>query len=541
MIKLSFHKIVFLTLVISGLMGAQIIYSPLKSNVYDFLDRVSQKINIHYYDIVKPIPRKEIANLLKEIERSSKFLSDVEKEELKWYENDYSYEMDGIIKRWRLFEYADTLFRVVLTPEIQLQQNSFAGKKNLKTRWLGGFYGSIGENIGYSFSLTDNSEGGDSIDADKIFSPFTGFNHKTSKDGTISFEDINAMLTYNWSWGSFSLGKDYINWGSGRNGHLILSSKAPSFPFIKFDMSPVKWLRFHYIHAWLASDVPDSSAFYVTTVTDKKGNPVYREEQRSKYLAANFLSIIPDERFIFSLGNSIIYSDGSVKIPFLIPFIWYYKGIDHNFYGSTKNDGYGNNGQMFFNFSMRYPENSHFYSTLFIDEFSLTGILKGDHSRDQLGYTIGGTNYSSVIDNLLLEFEYTKIMPGTYLNYVQTQTYQNASYDLGHWIGQNADQLYLGASYQFFRALNAKIYYEQVRKGGAQRGTDFKYTKDIPFLYLPLQKWHYLGATINYQPLYDLNVHTYFRFVNYSSDSGITEVYKKNSVDVGVGLSYGVY
>ncbi len=535
------HKIFILMIILTVSIEAQVIYSPLKSNVYDFLDRVSQKVTINYYDIVKPIPRTEIARLLVEIDQSAKFLSEVEKEELQWYKDEYSFELDKTFKRWRLFEYADTLFRVILTPEIQLQQNFYAGKKNLKTRWLGGFYGSIGENIGYSFSLTDNSEGGDSIDADKIFSSFTGFNHKTSKDRTISFEDINAMLTYNWSWGSFSLGKDYINWGSGKNGQLILSSKAPSFPFIKFDISPVKWLRFHYIHAWLASDVPDSSTFYTTTVTDKKGDLDYRGNQRSKYLAANFLSIIPDERFIFSLGNSIIYSDGSVRLPFLIPFIWYYKGIDHNFYGSTKNDGYGNNGQMFFNFSMRYPGKFHFYSTLFIDEFSLTGFLKGDHSRDQLGYTIGVTNYSSIIDNLLLEVEYTKIMPGTYLNYVQTQTYQNASYDLGHWIGQNADQLYLGASYQLLRGLNAKIYYEQVRKGGSQKGTDRYSSNDMPFLYLPMQKWNYFGATINYQPLYDLNVRTYFRFVNYSSDDGISVLYKKNSVDAGIGLSYGVY
>ena len=122
------------------------------------------------------------------------------------------------------------------------------------------------------------------------------------------------------------MGKDYINWGSGREGQLILSSKAPSFPFIKFDIKPVSWLRFQYIHGWLASNLIDSSSIYAST--DIPGGKVYyRENQRSKYIAANFLSIIPWKNIIFSLGNSIIYSDGGVRIPFLIPFIWYYKGI----------------------------------------------------------------------------------------------------------------------------------------------------------------------------------------------------------------------
>ena len=42
--------------------------------------------------MIKPMSRNEIAGYLKEIEKKSNLLSDVEKKELKWYENDYSYE-----------------------------------------------------------------------------------------------------------------------------------------------------------------------------------------------------------------------------------------------------------------------------------------------------------------------------------------------------------------------------------------------------------------------------------------------------------------
>lgn len=518
---------------------AQIIYTPLNSNVYDFLDRMSAKEIINYYDIVNPIPRSNIADYLLDIQNKSNELSSLELDELKWYEKEYSYELTGTDKRWRLFSYADTLFRVYLTPIVSYSYYSYGGKSNWKRSWLGGFDGTIGKHIGFTFKITDNAEWGDSVDIHKEFTPATGFNFKTVGN-QIQYEDINAMLNYSWSWGVFSLGKDYLNWGSGREGQLIFSSKAPSFPFIKLDIHPVKWLYFHYIHGWLASNVPDSLSFYPTTVVSKQGQSVYRENQRSKYIAANLLSIIPIKDLIFSLGNSIIYSDGSVRIPFLIPFIWYYKGIDHNFYASTTNDSYGNNGQVFFNISAWYPKDFHFYSTLFVDEFSLTRFLKGDHSRDQLGYTFGVTNYGSLIDNLLFEIEYTKVMPGVYMNYIQTQTYANNSYILGDWIGQNADELYLGVSYYFHRGLKAKAYFEKLDKGGDQLGTDALDLRDLNFLYLPLDKYNILGFNVNYEPLYDLNISAYFSYTKYSHIDLSNYEFSSNSSSFGISINYGM-
>lgn len=536
--KSSIFLVVFFLLLVNAA-TAQVIYEPIHSNVYDFLERMSVKGIINYYDIIKPLPRTELAGYLKEIEKKSDLLTTVEKQELNWYEIDYSYEIKGEPDRWRVFEYADTLFHVYLTPIVELKYNSIGGKSSWKRSWLGRFDGSIGDNIGFSFSITDNSEGGDSVDADKSFSPLTGFNHKTSKDGSISYEDINATLNYNWSWGTFTFGKDFVNWGSGRSGQLILSSKAPSFPFIKFDIHPVSWLRFQYLHGWLASNVADSSSFYITSGVDSDGNPRYRGSQRSKYIAANLLSIMPGKNIIFSLGNSIIYSDGSVRAPFLIPFIWYYKGIDHNFYGSTQDDGYGNNGQMFFDLSVKTLKNYHFYGTLFIDEFSLTNFLKGNHSRDQLGYTIGITNYSSIIDNLMLGVEYTKIMPGTYLNYIQTQTYAHDNYPLGHWIGQNADELYLNMSYQIMRGMNIKLDFDRVRKGGDQLGTGF--SGPMSFLYKPLSKYTGFGAALNYQPIYDLNVRAKLKRTKYEYNDGTNPATETSNWTFGIDLSYGIY
>jgi Capsule assembly protein Wzi len=521
-------------------LSAQVIYTPVTSEVYSFLDRLaSENVIDNYYDAAKPLSREEIASYLKEAEKSSYMLSTVEKQELSWYETDYSYELTGKFGRWRLFQYADTLFRVSLSPMIDLQANSLGGKKGYREGWLGRFDGSIGKHVGFSFSITDNTEYGDTLDSPEELTPATGFNYKKEGKNSISYEDINATLNYSWSWGTFTLGKDYVNWGSGREGQLILSSKAPSFPFIKFDIYPVSWLRFQYIHGWLASNIIDSSSIY--TSTDVPGGKVYyRANQRSKYIAANMLSLIPWKNFMFSIGNSIVYSDGDVRIPFLIPFIWYYKGIDHDLYGSTINDEYGDNGQLFFDLSVRSLEHFHFYGTWFVDELNFTDFLKGKYSHNQTGYTIGATNYGSIIDNLMLELEYTKIMPGTYLNHIQTQTYENDDYILGDWIGQNADYLYAGINYELTRGMNAGLYYKILRKGGDQLGTDFEY-KGMSFLYKPLSDYDIEGINFSYEMLYDMNIKADLNYTKYSYDSGVSPITNKNSVDFSFEVSYGIY
>ena len=111
---------------------SQVIYTPITSNIYNYLEKMADKgIIENYYSIVKPFSRNEIANYLKEIEKKSKLLNEIEKKELMWFENDYSYELNGKFNRWYLFEYADTLFRVSVTPIVDLQFNSTWWRKKL--------------------------------------------------------------------------------------------------------------------------------------------------------------------------------------------------------------------------------------------------------------------------------------------------------------------------------------------------------------------------------------------------------------------------
>ncbi len=75
---------------------------------------------------------------------------------------------------------------------------------------------------------------------------------------------MNVDLGFKWDWGSFTIGKNHLNWGYAENGKIVLSEKAPSFPYVRLDIKPTDWLTFNYIHAWLNSDVVDTNSLYST-------------------------------------------------------------------------------------------------------------------------------------------------------------------------------------------------------------------------------------------------------------------------------------
>ncbi len=136
----------------------------------------------------------------------------------------------------------------------------------------------------------------------------------------------------------FQLEKILLIWGYGEGGLLTLSSKAPSFPYLRLDLYPTDWISFNYFHAWLESDVVDSTGIY----------PSYRDgysriQYRSKYLASHTLTLRPFTGLSFSLGESVVYSD-KLESLYLFP-LSFFRAADH-YYSNQSNDA-GANSQFF--------------------------------------------------------------------------------------------------------------------------------------------------------------------------------------------------
>ncbi|MFN3695740.1 MAG: capsule assembly Wzi family protein, partial [Ignavibacterium sp.] len=247
-----------------------------------------------------------------------------------------------------------------------------------------------------------------------------------------------------------------MEWGYGESGLLVLSQKAPSFPFIRLDVNPVEWLNFNYFHGFLASDVIDSNATYFHETGGER--IVYRE----KYIASHTLSVKPTKGLTLSLGESIVYAD-KFEFSYLFPLI-FFRVNDHHL--SRQINEAGSNSQFFFSVSSgNHLKNTHLYGSLFIDELTITNIFDKEKQRNQFGYSLGTSLTDLVFDNLTLTLEYTRIFPFVYEHYIQTTTYQNASYNLGHWMGSNGDLIYASINYRFLRGLQATLWTQYIRKG----------------------------------------------------------------------------
>ena len=486
-----------LTIVIN--VQAQVVYEPLDQSIYSFLQRMYVR-GLHSENLeVTPISRIKIADCLNKILQGDSILNIKEKEELSFYSSDFDKELRQINNSfrekenlWHLYNYSDTLFSFVVDPVLGISIS-----KGVYHRFNGAkLYGEIGELIGFSFHFHDNLESGENIDETKANTSTTGINIVRRYNKNIEYSDIRAMIGTKWKWGSFAIGKDYVNWGMGQRSKLILSSKAPSFPFIRLDINPTDWLRFYYMHGWLQSDILDSSRSYNTRISTMQRN-IFRE----KYIATHLVSVSLLKNLNISFGESIIYSDMSPNLLFLNPLL-FYRAVDH--YLTTKEIGDGNNSQIFFNADYRAFNAVEVYGSLFIDEINTDKIFNDAESRNQLGYTFGLIINSPVQSDLTFITEYTKILPWVYSNFVQTQTYESDGNLLGHYIGQNADQVYLKLEYRIKTRMQISLFYDYIRNGGL---ADIHYQYQLPslkFLYGYVSRNTKYGIDFIYEPLHDL-------------------------------------
>lgn len=490
----------------------QVVYENHRSEVYNFLYRLSMKGLIQFNDQIRPISRIYIEQCLDSLETQSALLSDIEKSELSFYKKEYTdAKMNGVEERNRFFskdangrwraisiQTKNLMMRVdpVLTAGLQSRN------EGLVRQYSSGFrlYGYAGKRWAFNFSFNDINETGNGIDSLRNGSSETGINGRiAASKQSINFMELRASIAYSFKNGSVSFGKDYLLFGYGENGRTILSDKAPTYPYLRLDYQPFSWLRFNYTHAWLNSTIIDSNRTYNTGVSPFGGR---REFFLRKFMAQHSLTFMPIKGLDITIGESMVYSD-RFDAGYLIPVI-FFKAYDNLV--SNDNINAGGNGQLFLQASSRnHLKNTHFYGSLFIDEIRFGSIFNRNKSRNQLGYTLGASITDIGLPYLTLGAEYTRINPFVYRNLTPAQDYTSTDYSLGDWMGNNADRWIIHAKYTPIPRLKINLRYQQMRKGGA--GTyDQQYFQEPqpPFLFdlQSHQKEWFLQA--NYQLIHNL-------------------------------------
>lgn len=546
---------IFFLFVFYSVLFSQVVYEPLGSDVYSFLSRLSQKGIIELDDQLRPLSRKYIAEKLLSVKQLSEKLNSLELEELNFYLTDFGRELDLLnnvkvekekvssinkdqFGRYRLFSYRDNLFTFNLSPILGAEIGSRENERLIHI-WNGiSFYGYLSDNIGFNFRFIDNTEKGNTVDKWRTFTPKTGFHVRNDQTifgfppDKIEYSEVNTNIGVDWSWGKFSVGKDFMEFGYGESGLLVLSQKAPSFPFIRLDVNPVEWLNFNYFHGFLASDVIDSNATYFHKTGGER--IVYRE----KYIASHTLSVKPTKGLTLSLGESIVYAD-KFEFSYLFPLI-FFRVNDHHL--SRQINEAGSNSQFFFSVSSRnHLKNTHLYGSLFIDELTITNIFDKEKQRNQFGYSLGASLTDLVFDNLTLTLEYTRIFPFVYEHYIQTTTYQNASYNLGHWMGSNGDLIYASINYRFLRGLQATLWTQYIRKGDKGNAyLQYQTQPQPPFLFGLRKNYTYFGGFVKYEILHELFAKFNFQLMKISEQQEDLNYLNSNLNEFYFSIYYGI-
>jgi hypothetical protein len=550
-LRCAFCTLLFL---FSSAIHAQVVYEPLYEDVYNFLRRLSQKGIIEFDDLIRPLPRTYLSEKLSEADSLSSQLTSLERDELKFFLKDYYHERwlnKGNDKqtehlnyfgfdpaeRWRMFSYGGDGFK--LNANLILGAEIGSVKDAKQTHFWNGIYsyGYIYDFLGFSFDFRDNTESGTTIDKTKIFTPETGVNARTDLNtynyasDKMEYSEAKMMLSTGWNWGSIAAGKEFLEWGYGDNGLIVISQKSPSFPLIRLDVKPVEWLSFNYFHAWLSSDVIDSTTLYSTEMGGTRF--LFRE----KFLASHTLTIKPTRGLDISLGESIVYAD-RLEILYLIP-ITFFRLADH--YLSRQYNQAGSNAQFFASVSSKgHLKNTHLYGTLLIDELTLTGLFDPATQRNQVGFALGSSVTDLPFDNITLKLEYTKIYPYVYQHFISSTTYENASYMLGHWMNNNADQVYASLKYRFLRGLEAVVWTRYIRQGERADVTKQFDQPQPPFLSGLRTNYTYFGGQVKYEFMHDLFLRAIYQYMKTSKQQEDLSFVDESNQEFYFAVYYGL-
>jgi hypothetical protein len=488
----------FLSFYILPFLKAQVVYQHVSNyKIYDFLDELANLKIIQLNSAIKPYSRLFIAQKLNEAKSHKDMLSNRQWEDLLFFLKDYNKELTlnkKFNKRFDAFYYKDSIFTLSVNPIWGI--NYFTNENgNIYHRWGGGeLFAYIGKNIGIYGSLRDNHET-KPLELPSYFTQRTGAAYKSPDiNGAVDYSEMRGGITYSNNWLTIGLMKDHFVWGNNYNGSNIFSGHTPSFAQVQMQINPVKWLTFNYVHGWLASRFIDSVASY-------KYNNGTRIVFKQKLLTANMLTVMPFKNLNVSLGNSIVYCDVGSNIGYLIP-VFFYKSLDHTYLGG--NEG-GSNAQMFFDISSRQIKNLHLYTSFFFDELNISNMWKKDKQTNFISAKFGFN--ISLLKNFSFIAEYTRTNPITYKHFIPTTTFESDLFNLGHYLRDNSQDIYLAVKCKPFKKMDIQLAFDD-----AQHGIDYPYTgKDGTGLGLPFLstiEWENKNISLktNYQLINDLYI-----------------------------------
>jgi len=451
------------------------------TQVYDFLEELTNDGVIQTNEAIKPYTRDYIAQRLAEAQGRDSLLSKRQRDELQFYLQDYALELDTLpvyysyghrhVTQWitpvsnlSLADPSlhiltkDKIFKMRVRPILGMDL-TYNKKGLLMHRWYGAeIQMDIAHHLSIWGSLRDNSWNGQGVDGSKITKPaylnnLAGVQYKEANYGGDFSDSRGGIALYTW-WGSIGVQRERIQWGDAQHCSNILSGHNPAVPMVTLQLTPCKWFQFDYFHAWLVSNVLDSTSFYSENY--EEGVTKYNYRPANKFMAANMFTFMPVKYVQFSFGNSIVYAERNVQAAYFIP-IAFYKSLDHLLTKGVNSEN--QNSQAFATLTVRPTDHLRLYGSFFLDEFKFARLKKSNPEKNPVSYLVGFNWSGWPVKGLSLRGEFMRSYIACYTHSIDVLAYTSNSYNMGHYMGDNAQSVWVQLAYRPVRGLQLSLDY----------------------------------------------------------------------------------
>lgn len=533
---------------------AQNIPVPLSyTKVYDFIDELITDGVVSNQTAIRPYTRNQIADLLIQAQRADSLLSKRQADELKFYLNEFALENDLMVDNHVQYSDHRTFSLSLADPQFSYKSLNNMFKMRIRPilggdvmlskkgaiiqRWWGAeLQMDIAKHLSIWGSLRDNSWNGnwlnktyfpseyERIKGAKIhygasqvmpaLSPLAGVQYKEASYGGDFSDSKGGINLYSW-WGSIGIQRENIRWGDAYHSSNILSGRNPAVPMITLQLTPCKWFQLDYFHAWLVSNVLDSTYYYLENTT-QGGNTLLNYRPYNKFMAANMFTFTPIKQLSLSFGNSIVYAEQTIQAAYLIP-IAFYKSLDHLLTKGIRTQN--QNSQAFASISVRPVNHIQLYGSFFIDEIKFSRFKPSEPENNPISYLVGFNWSGWPIDGLSLRGEFMRSYIACYTHSIDVLTWASNSYNMGHYMGDNAQSIYAELAYRPVRGLLLRMSYTNDKKFDS-----YAYLRDnisATIAQAPFQNCIYSNNEFRFDGIYEAHPNMYIRLsIGYNNAQG---------------------
>ena len=481
-----------------GTLSAQRIPEMIEyTEVYDFLEELTTDGVIQTNAAIKPYTRDYIAARLMEAQSRDTLLNQRQRDDLQFYLQNYALECDALpvyksyghmhVTQWITnvsnLNLADPSLHILTKDKIfKMRVRPILGMDlsyNKKGLLMHRVYGAeiqmdIAKHLSIWGSIRDNSWSGQGVKGSRLtygwmpdgspspaLNNIPGVQYKEANYGGDFSDSRGGISLYTW-WGSIGVQRERITWGDAQHCSNILSGHNPAVPMVTLQLTPCKWFQFDYFHAWLPSNVKDSTYYYIER--EKEGVTGKEYRPANKFMAANMFTFMPCKYIQFGFGNSIVYAERNVQAAYFIP-IAFYKSLDHLLTKGLSSEN--QNSQAFATLTVRPTDHLRLYGSFYLDEFKFARLKKSNPQKNPVSYLVGFNWSGWPVKGLSLRGEFMRSYIATYTHSIKVLDFTSNSYFMGHYMGDNAQSIFVQLSYRPVRSLRLTLDYTNDTKYNA--------------------------------------------------------------------------